>query len=62
MPLAILFLGLALICFLFAMAGHAAKSNSAAPSMVTNNVSPIAWTGFAFCLFLALCAYAGVSS
>lgn len=56
-PLVALFGFFAAVSAFIALLGHAARSNSPAPSMVTNNVSPIGWAIFFICILLALAAY-----
>lgn len=58
MPLAILLGIFAVIGLLIALAGHAAKASSPAPSMVSNDISPTGYFVFIVCGALALAAYA----
>lgn len=55
-PLAALFAVFAVIGFLVALLGHAARINTPAPSMVTNNISPIGYSIFFICGLIALAA------
>jgi hypothetical protein len=56
--LAALFMIFAYCGLIFALLGHAAKQASPAPSMVTNNASPIGYAIAIVCGLIALAAYA----
>lgn len=55
-PLAILFVVFAALGLLFALFGHAARQSHPAPSMVTNNISPIGYAIFIICVLIAAAA------
>jgi hypothetical protein len=57
-PLAVLFGCFAIIGLMIAIVGHAARNNSPAPSMVSNDLSPIGYSIFVVCGLIALAAYA----
>lgn len=57
-PLAALFMIFAYFGLIFALLGHAARLSSPAPSMVTNNASPIGYAIAIICGLIALAAYA----
>jgi hypothetical protein len=46
---------------LIALIGHAAKNSSPAPSMVTNNISPVGYAIFVICGLISLATYGSFS-
>ena len=62
MPLAILFGIFAVIGLLVALIGHAAHANSVAPSMTSNDLSPIGYAVFVICGLIALATAASFQS
>lgn len=61
MPLAILFAIFAVLGLMVALLGHAARANSAAPSMYSNDASPIGYAIFVVCGLVAAAAWASAT-
>ncbi len=62
MPLAILLGFFAFLGLIVALLGHAAASNSVAPSMYRNDISPTGYAIFVVCGALALATAASFSA
>lgn len=61
MPLAILFAIFAVIGLTIALLGHAERANSIAPSVYTNNTSPVGYAIFIVCGLIALATWASLT-
>jgi len=57
-PLAVLFVLFAALGLMIALAGHAGRAASVAPSMYGNELSPIGYAVMVICLLIALAAAA----